>query len=162
MRPIGRQAGAQPVERLDGEAVRIARRLHHERGDGGHQHGLGDAPLAVPRDVTRHLAASRRMADMHGVPQVEVIDDVRRVGGVVIHVVPIPYLARAPVPAAVDANDAITVLEEEQHLRIPVVGAQGPAVVEDNRLAVAPILVEYLDAVFGGDRAHGVCSFASV
>ena len=65
-------------------------------------------------------------------------------------------------PAAVDANNAIAVLEEEQHLRIPVIGAQGPAVMEDNRLTVAPILVEYLGTVFGGDRAHCIRSFVSV
>jgi hypothetical protein len=44
------------------------------------------------------------------------------------------------VPAAVDANNPIAVLEKEQHLRIPVIGAQGPAVMEDNRLTLAQSL----------------------
>ena len=65
-------------------------------------------------------------------------------------------------PAAVDADNAIAVLEEEQHLRIPVVGTQGPAVMENNRLTVTPILVKDLDTVFGGDHVHGFRSFASV
>src|ERR1700729_1470238 len=86
----------------------------------------------------------------------------RRVGCIVIHVVPIRHLARASVPAAVDANNAMAVLEKEQHLRIPVIGTQGPAVMEDNRLTVTPILIKDLDTVFGGDGVHGVHSFVSV
>ncbi len=59
--------------------------------------------------------------------------------------------------AAVMGDDAIAVLEEEQHLRVPVVGRQRPAVAEHDGLTRAPVLVEDLDAVLGGDRAH-TCS----
>jgi hypothetical protein len=33
---------------------------------------------------------------------------------------------------------------------------------EDNRLTLAPIFIEDLDTVFGGDHAHRVRSFASI
>jgi hypothetical protein len=39
------------------------------------------------------------------------------------------------------------VRQEEQHLVVPVVGAQRPTVVKDDRLAGAPVLVEDLGAV---------------
>ncbi len=62
--------------------------------------------------------------------------------------------------AAVMRDDAITLSEEEKHLVIPVVGAERPAMVEDDRLSIlrTPILVEDLGAVFRGDVfiAHGM------
>src|SRR6202166_938111 len=44
---------------------------------------------------------------------------------------------RAAVATTVMRNDAIAVLEEEQHLRIPVIGRQRPAVAEHNGLSAA-------------------------
>jgi hypothetical protein len=43
-------------------------------------------------------------------------------------------------------------LDEEQHLGVPVVGAERPAMMEDNWLAVAPVLVKNFHAVFGFDE----------
>jgi hypothetical protein len=57
--------------------------------------------------------------------------------------------------APVVGYNAIAALEEEQHLRVPVIGRQGSAVAEHDGLTFAPVLVEDLKAVFGGDRAHG-------
>ena len=62
------------------------------------------------------------------------------------------------VAAAVMGDDAIAVIEEEQHLRVPVIGRQRPTVAEDDGLTFAPVLVEDLNAVFGCNRAH-VMSF---
>ena len=56
---------------------------------------------------------------------------------------------------AIVGNDPVTVLQEEHHLVIPVISAQRPAMMENNRLTFAPIFVKYLGAVLGGDRAHG-------
>jgi len=42
------------------------------------------------------------------------------------------------------------VVQEEQHLRIPVVGRKRPAMAEDDGLTRTPILVKYLGTVFGG------------
>jgi hypothetical protein len=55
-------------------------------------------------------------------------------------------------------DDAIAVIEEEQHLRVPVFGLQRPAVAEHDRLTVAPILVIDLTAVLCGDEAQFVFS----
>ena len=59
--------------------------------------------------------------------------------------------------AAVMGDDAIAMMQEEQHLRVPVIGRQRPAMTEHDRLAGTPVLVEDLDAVFGGDGGH--CDF---
>ncbi len=56
--------------------------------------------------------------------------------------------------APVMGYDAIAVLEEEQHLRVPIIGRQRPAVAEHDGLTFAPVLVEDLNAVFGGDRVQ--------
>jgi hypothetical protein len=60
------------------------------------------------------------------------------------------------VAAAVAGDDAVTVPDEEQHLGVPVVGSERPAVVEHDRLRVpgTPVLVEDLDPVLRGDHAH--------
>jgi hypothetical protein len=64
--------------------------------------------------------------------------------------------------ASANADHTIAMLDEEQHLGVPVVGAERPAMVEDNRLAVPPVLVENLDAVLGRDCTHGYASFGTV
>src|SRR6516162_9386236 len=56
--------------------------------------------------------------------------------------------------ATVNADHAIAMLDEEQHLGVPVVGAERPAMMEDDRLAVTPVLVEDVSAVFRFDKAH--------
>src|SRR5258708_24631067 len=61
--------------------------------------------------------------------------------------------------ATVVRDDAIYLRQEEHHLRVPVIGRQGPAVMEYDGLAAAPILVVDLRAVLGCDRAHQVLSF---
>ena len=76
--------------------------------------------------------------------------------GVVVHVVTVAGLRGASVPAPVMGDDAVAVLEEEQHLGVPVVGRQRPAMAEDDRLARAPVLVEDLRAVGRGDRGHAL------
>jgi hypothetical protein len=64
--------------------------------------------------------------------------------GVVIHVVTVSNLSGAAVTATVMRDDAIAVAEEEEHLRVPVVGGKRPAMAEDDRLTGAPVLVENL------------------
>jgi hypothetical protein len=56
--------------------------------------------------------------------------------------------------ATVDADHAIAMVDEEKHLGIPVVGAERPAMMEDNRLALAPVFVKNFDAVLRFDKAH--------
>src|SRR5688572_15677917 len=71
-----------------------------------------------------------------------------------IHVMAATGLAGATVPAPVVGYDAIAVLEEEQHLCVPIVGRQRPTVAEHDRLSGAPILVVDLGPIGGGDRRH--------
>jgi hypothetical protein len=63
------------------------------------------------------------------------------------------------VAAAIMRDDAVAVPEKEQHLCVPVIGRQRPAMAEHDGLPAAPILVEDLDAVLGGDRRHASDSF---
>src|SRR6266480_1120831 len=57
-------------------------------------------------------------------------------------------LARLGGPAvasSVMGDDAIAVFEEEQHLRVPVIGRQRPAMAEDDGLSFAPIFIIDVD-----------------
>ncbi len=51
------------------------------------------------------------------------------------------------------------VLCKEEHLSVPHVGIQGPAVRERNGRASAPILVVNLRSIFRGDSTHKTLSF---
>ena len=90
------------------------------------------------------------------------LDYRRDVGGVVVHVVTVGYLCRAAMAAPIVGDNAIALIDEIEHLRIPVVGAEGPAMMEDDRLGVlrAPVLEVDFRAVFGRDGAHDHGSFA--
>jgi hypothetical protein len=79
-----------------------------------------------------------------------------KVVGVVVHIVAVTGLGRSPVAAPVMSDDPIAVQEKEHHLRVPVIGRQGPAVAEDDGLAASPVLVEDFRAVCSGDRPHGL------
>eukprot|EP01042_Synura_sphagnicola_P011405 gene11405-14576_t len=72
---------------------------------------------------------------------------------------PVADLAGTAMATAVMGNDTEAFLQEEQHLVIPVIGAERPAMVEMDGLRVPrpPILVENLRPVAGGDEWHG-CS----
>ena len=62
------------------------------------------------------------MADVDGVAQIEMFDNSSSISSIMVHVVAVGHLSRAPVAAPVDSDHAIPLLEEEQHLGIPVVG----------------------------------------
>ena len=86
--------------------------------------------------------------------QIERLDQRREVVGVGVHVVAVPGLARAAVAAAVVGDAAVAAGGQEQHLVFPGVGAERPAVAEDDRLPGAPVLVVDLRAVFRFDEWH--------
>src|SRR5687768_16193863 len=86
-------------------------------------------------------------------------DDCRHISRIVVHVMAVADLCRAAMPAPVMCDHAVTPFDKVQHLRVPVVRAQWPAVMENDRLPGTPVLVEDLDAVFCGDSAHGVSPF---
>ncbi|MNG36393.1 hypothetical protein D3C84_1234070 [compost metagenome] len=57
--------------------------------------------------------------------------------------------------ASVVGDDPVALGSQENHLRLPAVSVQRPAMTEDNRLTGAPVLVVDLDAVAGSEGAHG-------
>ncbi len=157
LRAIAGDLGLEAVEHRFGQATRITGSLHHQWRYGGDQHCLGHLVLRVPSHVAHHFTATGRVTDMHGALDAQVSDDRRHIVGIVVHVVAVPHLAGAAMAAAVVGDHAVTLGEEEQHLRIPVVGAERPAMVEvdDRCIARAPVLVEDLYAVLCGYIAHG-------
>src|SRR5215471_17087249 len=62
-------------------------------------------------------------------------------------------------PAAIVGDHSVALGPEEQHLRIPRVGIQWPAVGEHDGLSRSPVLVKDVGAVFGGDEWHGGAPF---
>src|SRR6202008_1578786 len=111
--------------------------------------------LAEFGDVAGNLAAAGRMADMDRVPEVEMLDHGRGIGGVVVHVVARIDLRRTAVAAPVVCDDPISLRQEEKNLVVPVLCRKRPAVMEMDGLGVlrAPILVKNLRAVAGLDVA---------
>src|ERR1700739_4388798 len=96
---------------------------------------------------------------MHRFLEVEMCGHRRQVAGVVIHVMAAAGLSGAAMTTPVVGYDAIAVLEEEQHLRVPVIGAQWPAVREHDWLSGTPILEVDLRSVLNCDSAHFLFSW---
>ena len=104
--------------------------------------------------IVGDLAAAGGMANVNCALQVEMRRQRRQIIGIVIHVVTVAYLRGPAMTPAVMSYDAIAVLEKKQHLRVPVIGGQRPAMAEHDGLTFAPVLVKDLDAVFGRNRTH--------
>jgi len=88
------------------------------------------------------------------VVQIEMFKQRRQIVGVGVHLITVPGLRGAAVPAPIVRDHAITLLPEEEHLPVPVVGAKRPAMAEYNGLTRAPILVKNLGSVLYGNRRH--------
>src|SRR5205085_8859450 len=108
----------------------------------------------MPSQIMRHLAAAGGMTNVHGLLQIKMRGQGRKVIGIVIHVMAVTRLGRSAVASSVMGDYAIAVLKEEQHLRVPIVGRQRPAMAEDDGLSFAPIFVVNLRSIFGGNCAH--------
>src|SRR5438132_11408080 len=102
----------------------------------------------MPSNVTGDFSATGGVAHVDSVLQVKLFSEGCEIVGVGVHVVAIPRLGGTAVPSPVMRDDAIALLAEEQHLSVPVVRGERPAVTEDYRLSFAPILVVNLCAVF--------------
>jgi hypothetical protein len=94
------------------------------------------------------------MADMYGIAQIEVLYNGSGISGVMVHIVAFWHLAWATVTAAIESDNPVAVLGEEQHLGIPVIGAEWPVMVKNDWLAAAPIFAEDLDAVLRSHCLH--------
>src|SRR5207249_10845739 len=93
------------------------------------------------------------MTNVHGFLQIKMRGQSRKVVGIVIHVMAVTGLGRPAVASSVMGDYAIAVFEEEQHLRVPVIGRKRPAVAEDDGLSFAPIFIIDVDvsSVFFSD-----------
>src|ERR1700674_4923528 len=159
LRPIFRILGSQVVEHRDGRASRILVRLHHQRRHRADEHGHADALLAVPPNVTGNLSAAGRVAHMDYVLQVKLFGEGCEIVGVGVHVIAIPGLGGTAVTSPVVRDDSIALLAEEQHLSVPVVRGERPAVTEHYGLALSPVLVVNVRAVFCRESRHRGFSF---
>src|SRR5258708_3063105 len=71
-----------------------------------------------------------------------------------IHVMAVVGLGGPAMAAPVVGEHAEAFAEEEQHLRVPIIGRQRPAVAKHDGLPLSPVLIVNLRAVFGSDSAH--------
>ena len=122
LRAIGRELRLQSIEHFFGKAAGIGRRLHHQRRHRADQRSLRHPAFAMPSQIMRHLAAAGGMTNVHGVLQIKMRGQSRKVVGIVIHVMAVARLGGPAVASSVMGDDAIAVFEEEQHLRVPVIG----------------------------------------
>src|SRR6266851_4120450 len=115
----------------------------------------------MPSQIVRDLAATGGVTDMHGILQAETRGKRRKIVSVMIHVVTVARLRGPAVAAAVMGDHAIAVTQKKQHLRVPVICRQRPAMAEHDGLTLAPVLVEDLNAVFGRDGGHSLSPYLS-
>src|ERR1700734_2840581 len=95
----------------------------------------------MPPNVTGYFSTARGVPYVNGVFQIKFFSQSRQIVGVGIHFVAIPGLRGTAVPSAVMRDHSITALAEEQHLSVPVVPRERPAVTEHDRLPFSPVLV---------------------
>src|ERR1700687_957051 len=91
---------------------------------------------------------------MNRIFQVKLFSQSREIVRISVHIVTIPRLGRTAVPAPVMRDNSIALLAEEQHLSVPVVRGERPAVTEHYGLAFSPVLVVNLRTIFGGNGGH--------
>ena len=96
---------------------------------------------------------------MDCVLEVQSLSEGCEIVGIRIHVVSVPRLGGAAMSSAIMRNDAEAPLAEEKHLRIPIIGGQGPAMAKHDGLSGAPVFVIDLCPVFGRDRRHKTLLF---
>src|SRR5215469_10643391 len=94
------------------------------------------------------------MADVNGALEIQMRGHSRKIIGIVIHIMAVGYLAGTAVAAAIVCNHAIAATQEEQHLIVPVVGGERPAMAEHDGLTLAPVFVKNFNAVPRFDKAH--------
>src|SRR5216684_1674457 len=108
----------------------------------------------MPPKVSGYLSAASGVTHVDCVLQVKLFGKHREIVGVGVHVIAVPGLCGTAVPSPIVRDDPITTLAEEQHLSVPVVCGERPAVTEHDGLALSPVLVVNLRTVFGGNGGH--------
>ncbi len=96
------------------------------------------------------------MADERGLLEIERLDHGGKIVGITVHIVSRRRLTRPAMAATVMGDHAEAVLREEQHLAVPGVGVERPAMREGYDRAFAPVLVVDLRPVFRRNCCHGM------
>src|SRR5208283_1688989 len=112
----------------------------------------------MPPNVACNFSSAGRVADMNRILQVQLFRKSRQIVGVGVHLVAIPGLVGTALPSPVMRDHSIAALPKEQHLSVPVVRRERPAVAEHYGLACSPVLVIDRGAVFRFDCRHGMLS----
>src|SRR5271156_5132668 len=94
------------------------------------------------------------MANMDDIFQVEMSHKSGQVVSVMVHIVAVASLSGASMATAVMGDHAIAMMQEEQHLRVPIIGRKRPAMAEHNRLTFTPVFIVDRDAILCRDRVH--------
>src|SRR5437588_4122679 len=79
-----------------------------------------------------------------------------------IHVMAAARLGRAAMAPPVMGDETEALAEQEEHLSVPIVRRERPAMAEHDGLTRTPVLVENIGAVPGGDRGHVLDPFGGV
>src|SRR5690606_40642632 len=108
----------------------------------------------MPADVPRHFASTSGVADKCDLIEVQLFDELSEVIGVRIHVVAGRRLARASMATPIVRDCPVAVLRKEEHLSLPCIAVERPAVREDDAGCGAPVVLEALRAVAGGAVSH--------
>jgi riboflavin biosynthesis pyrimidine reductase len=151
---VGGDTGTDAIEHINRNATWIGASSEHQRSHRAHQHGLENAFGAVTPDVADDLSATGRVADQGDVVDIECFNEFCEVVRVGVHIVPIRGLAGAAVAATIMGDAAITARRQEDHLALPGIGVERPAMAEKDSWSRSPILVIDFRPVFGFDRAH--------
>lgn len=84
------------------------------------------------------------------------LNDCGNVIGIMIHVMTVPHLAGTSMTTPVVRDDPEPLVHEKQHLSIPVVAGERPAVVEEDHFSLfrPPVLIENVNAIAGCYVTH--------
>jgi hypothetical protein len=62
------------------------------------------------------------VTDHHDFPEIECLEQLGQVIGVLVHVIALPRLAGTPVPAPIVGDATVTTRPQEEHLGLPGIG----------------------------------------
>src|SRR5205823_2796335 len=119
--PVGGELRLKSVEDFLGQSARIFLRLYHERWHRTDDRRFCYSVFAVARQVVHHFTAARRMPDMERFLEVEMLCQRGKIICIMVHIVARARLSRPTMTSTVMSDHAITFVNEEKHLRVPVV-----------------------------------------
>src|SRR5437764_12431303 len=104
--------------------------------------------------VPKRLATAGGMPDVDSVLEIERGGEFGQIGGICVHVIACPRLARSAMASPVVGNATVSLGRQEKHLVIPCVRRKRPAMTEHDRPAGTPILEVDRGTVLGLKNVH--------